>query len=60
MSSKSTLISLELIYFCFLSNIQLTDLIEEHLDLSPTTMGLRIDSTYLHKSLPKIATLVGP
>ena len=36
---------------------QLTELIEEHLDLGPTTDRQVLKSTYLHMSLPKIPTL---
>ena len=36
---------------------QLTGLIEENLDLGPTTNRQVLKSTYLHMSLPKIPTL---
>ena len=55
MGSKTTP-SLEL--FPFVK--QLAGLIEEHLDLGPTTNRQVLKSPYLHKSLPKITTLVGP
>ena len=56
MSSKTTPFSFEL--FSFVK--QLAWLIEEHLDLGPTTDRQVLKSTYLHKSMPKIPTLVGP
>ena len=56
MSSKTSSFSLEL--FSFVK--QLAGLIEEHLDLDPTMDRQVLKSTYLHKSLPKIPTLVGP
>ena len=56
MSPKTTPFSLEL--FSFFK--QLAGLIEEHLDLGPTTDRQFLKSTYLHKSLPKIPTLVEP
>ena len=56
MSSKTIPFSLEL--FSFVK--QLAGLIEEQLDLGPTYYGSTgFKSTYLHKSLPKIPTLVG-
>ena len=55
MGSKTTP-SLEL--FPFVK--KLAGLIEEHLDLGPTTNLQVLKSTYLHKFLPKITTLVGP
>ena len=56
MSPKTTPFSLEL--FSFFK--QLAGLIEEHLDLGPTTDRQFLKSTYLHMSLPKIPTLVEP
>ena len=52
MSSKTTPFSLEL----FSLVKQLAGLIEEHFDLGRQVLK----STYLHKSLHKIPTLVGP
>ena len=49
MSPKTTPFSLEL--FSFFK--QLTGLIEEHLDLGPTTERQVLKSTYHHMSLPK-------
>ena len=57
MSSKATPFSLELFSFFFK---QLSGLIEEHLDLGPTMYRQVLKSTYLHRSMPKIPTLVGP
>ena len=48
--------SLELFSFCQ----QFAGLIEEHLDLGPTTDRQVLKSTYLYMSLPKIPTLVEP
>ena len=56
MSSKTTPLSLEL--FSFFK--QLAGLIEELLDLGPTTDRQILKSTYLRMSLPKIPTLVEP
>ena len=56
MSPKTSPFSLEL--FSFFK--QLAELIEEHLDLGPTTERQVLKSTYLHMSLPKISTLVEP
>ena len=56
MSSKTTPFSLEL--FSFVK--QFAGLIEENLDLGPSTNRQVLKSTYLHKSLPKIPTLVKP
>ena len=56
MSPKTTPFSVEL--FSFFK--QLAGLIEEHLDLGPTTDRQVLKSTYLHMSLPKIPTLVEP
>ena len=52
MSPKTTPFSLE--FFSFFK--QLTGLIEEHLDLGPTTDRQVLKSTNLHMSLPKIPT----
>ena len=56
MGSKATPFSLKL--FSFFK--PLSGLIEEHLDLGPTTVRQVLNSTYLHMSLPKIPTLVEP
>ena len=56
MSSKTTPFSLELFNFVK----QLAGLIEEHLDLGPTTDRQVSNSTYLHQSLSTIPTLVRP
>ena len=56
MSSKTTPFSLEL--FSFFK--QLAGLIEEHLDLGPTTDRQGLKSTYLHIYLPRIPKLVEP
>ena len=50
MSSKTTPFSLEL--FCCYFFKQLAGLIEEHLDLGPTTDRQVLRITYLHMSLP--------
>ena len=55
-NSKTTPYSLKLISFVK----QLDLLIEEHLDLGPTTDRQVLKSMYLHKTLPKLLTLVGP
>ena len=56
MSPNTTPFSLKL--FSFFE--QLAGLIEEHLDLGPTTDRQVLKSTYFHMSLPKIPTLVEP
>ena len=53
---KTTPSSLELLSFFK----QLAGLIEEHLDLGPSTDRQFLRSTYLHMSLPKSPTLVEP
>ena len=49
---KTTPFCLELLSFF----IQLAGLIDEHLDLGPTTDRQVLKSTYLHMSLPEIPT----
>ena len=52
---------LHLVWNCFLFFFKkLAGLIEEHLDLSPTTDRQVLKSTYLYMSQPKIPTLVEP
>ena len=53
MSSKTNPFDLELFsFFKQLSGLLRAGLIEEHLDLSPTTDRHVLKSTYLHLSLP--------
>ena len=58
MSSKQ----LHFVCNCFLCPFvkQLAGIIEENLDLGPTTDRQVLKSTFLYKSPPKFPTLVGP